>query len=900
MLSLYHLEKIDTPARLLRSRSIIRASAARAFKPSEFSCMSANNLPIQLTSFVGRERELVALQRLLPTTRLLTLTGAGGVGKTRLSLAVAASELDQFPDGAWWVELAPLADPALVPQAVASALGMREEPGRPILATLIDYLRDKCLLLVLDNCEHLITACAALADALLHAAPRVRILASSREALGIAGETEYHVPSMLAPNPREPITATDIGKYEAVQLFVARAAATKSNFALSSANAPAVAQVCYQLDGIPLAIELAAARIKVFSAEQIAGRLDDRFRLLTGGSRTALPRQQTLRGAIDWSYSLLPELERVLLCRLSVFAGGWSFEAAEAVCTAAGIEVADILDLLTHLVEKSLVVADEEAGEVRYHMLETIRQYAHEKLLEAGEGERLADQHLAFFRRLAERAEAPLQSGSYREWMPRLEVEHDNLRAALDWGCTHDLEAARLLAGQLCTFWYFADHFNEARTWYERVLRLGDGAAETKGMALALDAAGWIDGYLLALDDAERLLEHSVALWRVLDDQARLAQALGHLCFVKIQQGDSEGACILYEANELIIRQFASPEYLAWALTFWGQAVATARADYAAARLLHEESLALGLKLKSSFPLVNAYRNLAKLATQQGDYALARQHMLEAVTWSRQEGSRGRHAVALGQLADVASLQGDYAEARVLYDEAVATLRALGDQAHAAHIAIGLGYLAVQRGEFEQAAVIFAESLAIFGKVQFELGLARCLAGYADLRLAQGRVEQAVRLLASEVVYAHSRTSHIPIDRIRYERTLAAARAQLGEAAFNAAWDAGRRLTRAEDIALAQSAPPISPPPKPAAPAAAAKPPFGELSAREREVALLVAQGQSNRAIAEHLVLSERTVEGHVRNVLAKLGFNARAQIAAWVVQSGLDKGVSTPRGPRA
>ena len=310
------------------------------FPPLQSLNAIPNNLPIQVTSFVGRERELAELQRLLTTTRLLTLTGSGGTGKTRLSLQVAAEVLDNFKDGVWFVELAPLADPALVPQTVATVLGVREEPGRPLLATLIDWLRPKQLLLILDNCEHLIDACARLADAVLHAGRETQILASSREALGIAGETAYRVPSLECPNAAQASqeTVEQLTQYAAVQLFIERATQSLTTFTVTNANAPAVAQICYRLDGIPLAIELAAARVRGLSVEQIAARLDDSFQLLTGGSRTALPRQQTLRALIDWSYNLLSEPEQRLLQRLSVFAGGWTLEAAEAVGAGEGIE----------------------------------------------------------------------------------------------------------------------------------------------------------------------------------------------------------------------------------------------------------------------------------------------------------------------------------------------------------------------------------------------------------------------------------------------------------------------------------------------------------------------------------------------------------------------------------
>ena len=451
----HRLKSLPNPEQLWQ---LVAPDLAQVFPPLQSLNSIPNNLPIQLTSFVGREQEIADVRRLLATTRLLTLTGSGGTGKTRLSLQVAAEVLGQFPDGVWFVELAPLADPAFVPQSVASVLGVQEQPGWPILATLSDHLRYKHLLILLDNCEHLIEACAKFADTALHTSRETRILASSREALGIAGEATYHVPSLPSPNPREALPVTEIAKYTAVQLFVARAQAVKSTFSIGEANAPAIAQICHRLDGIPLAIELAAARIKVFTPEQIAARLDDRFRLLTGGSRTALPRQQTLRSAIDWSYSLLSEPECILLCRLSVFAGGWSFDAAEAVCAdSVGADgrqplfAVDVLDLLTRLVGKSLVVEEENNGEARYRMLETIRQYARDKLLESGEGQPVRTRHLAFYVRFAESFRSNIfDLLAFR----KIETEHDNVRTAIEWALeSRDGSSGLRLGYALGAFW---------------------------------------------------------------------------------------------------------------------------------------------------------------------------------------------------------------------------------------------------------------------------------------------------------------------------------------------------------------------------------------------------------------------------------------------------------------
>src|SRR5579884_1453224 len=495
------------------------------FPPLRSLSPETTNLPVQLTSFIGREKEMEEIKRLLSRTRLLTLTGSGGCGKTRLAAQVGADLLADFADGVWLVELAAIADPALVPQTVASTLGIREEPGQRLLETLQQHLKPKSLLLLLDNCEHLSAACAQLAETLLQACPNLRILASSREALGIAGELAYRVPSLSLPElPRLPSAEAALvpalARCEATRLFVERAALSYPGFALTEQNAPAVAQVCVRLDGIPLAIELAAARIKVLSADQIAARLDDRFRLLTGGSRTALPRQQTLRALIDWSYDLLSEAERTLLRRLSVFLGGWTLEAAEAVCAdashappraaamgagehaAAPLEAGSrenaggpvaaeaVLDLLSRLVDKSLVLVEESAeAEARYRLLETVRQYSRDRLMESEEARDLRCRHRDWFLTLAEGAERRLRGPDQVAWLNRLAQEHDNLRMALEWCRAEEdagAEAGLRLAGALWRFWRVRGYLSEGRERLEAALAQASASERTAQRAKAL------------------------------------------------------------------------------------------------------------------------------------------------------------------------------------------------------------------------------------------------------------------------------------------------------------------------------------------------------------------------------------------------------------------------------
>src|SRR5688572_3053343 len=452
-----------------------------------------NNQPAQFTSFVGREKELADVKRLLLDARLLTLIGPGGAGKTRLSIQSASESLDQHPDGVWLVELAPILDPFLVPHTTAIAIGLRDEPQRPVIDRLCDYLREKKMLLILDNCEHLVDACARMADRILHATPNVRVLASSREALGIGGEVTYRVPSLGLPDMQHLPSVESLSQYEAVKLFIDRATSAVSTFTVTKDNAPSLAQICYRLDGIPLAIELAAAKVHVLSVEQIAKRLDDRFRLLTGGSRTALEHHQTLRAAIDWSYNLLPPVEQVFFTRLSVFSGGWTLEAAESVCEGRSVKSEDVLDLLEQLINKSLVIMEEIQGESRYHMLETIRQYANEKLVGS---DALREQHAAYFLILAETIEPSLEKSEPASWLDKLEREHNNLRAALRWAREKEqVEPGLRLASALCLFWFMRGYLSEGLAQIGEFLSLSEQTINTTTRAKALDHAGMLARY---------------------------------------------------------------------------------------------------------------------------------------------------------------------------------------------------------------------------------------------------------------------------------------------------------------------------------------------------------------------------------------------------------------------
>jgi predicted ATPase/class 3 adenylate cyclase len=676
--------------------------------PSEFPPLRslqafAHNLPIQLTSLVGREDELAEVRRLLGTTRLLTLTGTGGAGKTRLALQVAADLLDAYADGVWFVELATLTDASLVPQAALSALGLREEPGRALVGTLVDSLCPKRLLLILDNCEHVVDACAGLAEQLLRGCPRASVLATSREVLRAEGEVVWRVPSLPAPTPeaRHAERLSALTQYAAVRLFIDRAVAAKAGFGVTNENAPAVAEICWRLDGIPLAVELAAARVNVLSPEQIRERLDDRFRLLTGGRRTALPRQRTLLAAVEWSYGLLPQKERVLFGRLAVFTGGFSLDAGAAVCADADIAEPEFVDLLTELAVKSLVVVEEVADGPRCRLLETLRAYAAERLAETGQEEALRARHARCFSERVREAKAHLRGPEQHRWLCRLEGDHDNLRAALSWCVKHAPDTGLQLANDLVRFWEVRGYWREGRAWLDQYIAVGD-VAGGQGRAAAMIAAGGIARLQGDSEDARTLLEGGLALSRSCGWQAGVASALNNLGNVLTQEG-----------------RFAS-----------------AQAEY-------EESLRIREELGDRAATGTTLHNLARVLQEQGEYARARGFYERSMAISRDIGDSHLLSMSLGNLGNCYHAEGQYPAARRTQEEVLGLARRLGDRASLAYSLHNLALLAHEQGDYETASGHYAECLAIQQELGNTAGVAVTLNNLANMALEQGDLETA-------------------------------------------------------------------------------------------------------------------------------------------------------------
>jgi predicted ATPase/class 3 adenylate cyclase/Tfp pilus assembly protein PilF len=689
----HRLRGLKRPARVWQ---LVHSSLPADFPSLRTLDNLPNNLPRQLTSFVGRTKEIAEVKRLLGVTALLTLVGSGGCGKTRLALQAGADLLQEYADGVWLVELAPLSDPMLVPQAVATALGVKEEAERALLQTLIEYLRPRRLLLLLDNSEHLLAACASLAEALLRACPQLRMLATSREGLGIAGETTYRVPSLSSPHPNDAASPESLSQYEAVRLFIDRATAVQPGFSVTNRNAPALAQLCYRLDGIPLAIELAAARVRAIPVEQIASRLDDRFRLLTGGSRTALPRQQTLRALVDWSYDLLADPERALLMRLSMFAGGWTLEAAERVCAGGVVEEWEVLDILTSLVDKSLVLYDGMVPDARYHLTETVRQYAREKVIGESQSHTFHQQHRDYFLSLAEEAREELLGREQGEWLQRLETEHDNMRVAFEF-CAGDPDSGGLglrLSGSLWKFWEIRGFYVEGRERCRIVLAHPGAQALGRDRAAALNAAGWLAYRQNDYVAARKLLEESVQISRGLNDAAALGGSLRGLGVVVADLHDFGLSRELLEEAVRLCRELGDRRGEAMSLNNLG-AVIEIQGDHEAARSYYERARGLIAAVDDRTGLAITLGNLGRIACRQGDLPQARAFLTEALVLDRALRDRRLVASDLQALAGVEVAEAQHERAAWLLGAGAALCEQIGAPPHPLEQESINGYLAI-------------------------------------------------------------------------------------------------------------------------------------------------------------------------------------------------------------
>ncbi len=793
---------------LARARELGLLAPASPLPPA--ASRPAHNLPAPLTSFIGRQEQVQAIGRLVtdPARRLVTLTGAGGVGKTRLALRAAEAAFEWFSHRIWLVELASLQNPRLVPQAVATVLGVQESADRTMIQALVDNLCEKQILLVLDNCEHLVEACAKLAGTLLRSCRELHILATSREVLGIDGETPYPVSSLSSPDSRRLPPLEDLAQYEAVRLFVERAQSVLPGFAVTEENAASVALVCQQVDGIPLALELAAARLKVLDIDEIAARLEDRFRLLTGGSRTALPRYQTVYASIDWSYSLLSEQERILFRRLSVFAGGWTLPAAEAVC--AGIDEslgtkheikddlhpAEVLDLLSGLVNKSLVYASRETGkETRYGMLETLRQYGWEKLAEESETARLRDRHLAYFLGLAEETEKKLHTAERIKGLDRLEAELDNLRAALAWSLKENAvdkaEAGLRLATALREFWHLSCFSDEERDWLKKGLAfIGENSELYAARAWALFSTG-------------KSLEEAISLAKI-DRDSEIFLELSICQATKTHHhGDVSAALTLARECIEIACQMGSKWWLAYALESLARILA--QENQPEARSYAEESLALfnetGDRWSVAFPL----SHLGNLALHQGDYQAARAYFQSAYERYKEGKDKDGSMWCLAWQASISFFQKDYPEMQNILERCLVLAREISSVWAIGVITRRLGIAALRQGDRRRAVEYFMGAQAPAQELNDIFEVIMVIEGLAGVSIAAGAPARGARLLGAVEALVAKNTRRLYVEeQAEFDRCRAEAASQLGEAAFASAWAAGQAMMLEEATAEMQ------------------------------------------------------------------------------------------------
>jgi predicted ATPase/class 3 adenylate cyclase/tetratricopeptide (TPR) repeat protein len=836
------LKDLQRPERVFQ---LVVADLPAAFPPLRTLDRRPNNLPAQTTPLVGREQEIAAARaRLLrPEVRLLTLTGPGGTGKTRLSLQIAAESLDDFDDGVFFVPLAAIREAGLLASTIAQALGVREAAGRPVLESLKEYLADKRLLLLLDNFEQLVDAAPQVSD-LLAAGLGVKVLVTSRAVLRVYGEYEFHVPPLRLPDPEQLPTLERLTQYEAVRLFIERAQAVSADFVVTNENAPAVAEICHRLDGLPLAIELAAARSRLLTPQAMLARLEHRLSLLTGGARTLPARQQTLRAALAWSYDLLDAGEQTLFGRLAVFGGGCTLEAAEAVCDPAGELAIDLLDGVDSLVAKSLLrnEAAADGAEPRVGMLETIREYALERLAERGEAAALRRRHAEYYLALAEQAEGHVFAAEQDRWLGHLEAEHDNLRAALAWAQTEAAggDVAVRLAAALWPFWYVRGHLSEGReqlnralagssngaararalggaailNWFQgdraraiahvqESLALSRAAGDQRGIAFARTLSGEIAVFLDGPERGIPLLEESVRLYRELDDRWGMALALLFLGKAVLREDDHERAAALVEESLSLFRGVGDKWGTGFALGILGL-VARHDGRYERAAALFEEALPLQRALGDKMGVAGSLLNLGLIARDLGEYDRARGLVEQALAVFRALGHPWNTAAAVEALGEIAQRQGDYAQAIALHDEALALRREMGPNPGIVRSLNNLGLVARCQGDLARATALYREALALLRDLGQQGNVPEGLEGLAEVAWARGQPERAARLLgAAEALREAIRAPLPPADHAEHERLVATVRAGLDPATFRAAWAAGRAQSVAEAIAAA-------------------------------------------------------------------------------------------------
>src|SRR5712692_9243067 len=878
----HRLKDLQHPSHLFQ---LVIAGLPADFPPLGTLDTHPHNLPVQPTPLIGRERQVTAVQQLLlrEDVRLLTLTGPGGIGKTRLGLQVAAELSDHFTDGIYFVNLAPISDVELVVPTIAQTLCVKESTTRSMLEQLQAFLQEKMLLLLLDNFEQVLSAASRLSD-LQALCSHLKLLVTSRAMLHLSAEHEFAVPPLALPDLKHLPDLVRLSQYEAVALFIARAQALKPDFQVSNATAPAVAEICARLDGLPLAIELAAARIKLLPPPALLARLGRRLAVLTSGVRDAPARQQTLRRTIEWSYQLLDADEQRLFRRLSVFVGGCTLQAIEAVCAAVDTQppAVSVLDGVASLIDKSLLrQIEQEAAEPRVVMLETIREYGREALAASGEAEVTHQAHAAYSLALAEAAEQTWNGPWQAVWFGRLEKEHDNLRAAMNWLLEQkEAEVALRLGTALWWFWYTQEHRHEGWNELSRALERSEGVTVPL-RARALWATGSLAGSLGHVERGEVLCQESVALFRGIGDIQGMGDATFHLAHVAFARWDLAAARSLFEESLVFLRETGDKTLTAWALGALALVVLY-QGEYARVHPLAEQARAICREVGDTTGVTMSLMTLARAVFWQGELVRAQTLAEEGLASASETGSTSAEALALALHGEIALAQGETTTARLLIELSHRRWQKVGNQGMLASTsALQAKVLAVE-GDHRAARTMYEESLLRgLGIVD----IAPTVEGLAVVVAEQGETTWAVRLLAAAAALRDSlRTPLPPVYRADSERSVAAARAQLGEQAFAVAWAEGQSMTWEQ--ALAVRGPVTIPSEIPSTPPAKS-PPSG-LTGREVEVLRLLAQGLTDAQIAEQLVISPRTVNTHLRAIYGKIQVSSRSAATRYALDQHL------------
>jgi len=894
----HRLKGLQRPSHLYQ---LVIAGLPGDFPPLNTLATHPNNLPTQPTPFIGREKEVAAVGQLLcrEDVHLVTLTGPGGTGKTRLALQVAAELSDLFADGIYFVDLAPVSDPALVIAAIAQSLSIREVSGQPLVERLKDELQSKQMLLLLDNFEQVVSAAVQVAD-LLTICPQLKVIVTSRVVLHVQAEQEFFVPTLSLPDPNHLPDLVALSQYGSVALFIRRAQSVRPDFQVTNANAPAVAEICVRLDGLPLAIELAAARMKLLSPEALLARLGQPLHVLTSGPRDVVARQQTLRNTIEWSYQLLDAQEQQLFRRLSVFVSGCTLAAIEALCTSLGGAVESVLDTVASLADKSLLQRmEQQAGqEPRFSMLETIHEYALERLAASGETEAARRAHAAYFLRLAEDAEQGMVGPQQAVLLERLEQEHDNLREALEWALevTDENAAERReiglrLSAALKEFWMMHGHYREARTFLERALALSEGT-RTSVRARVLRAIASVADFQGDIDRIEVVAQQSLVLSRELGDTCGLADSLGLLAAAAWLRGKIVEAVSLHEEQVRLLRQVGEPGEVADALFDWAEQVSSL-GEYARGQALFEEALQLfrqaGNELWVGVTLVHS---ASWLWFTLGDLATMRQRLQEGQALITRVGDRGWSAECLWIAALLALSEGEPVRASSLAQESLSIYREMGDPWYSAWSLHLLGRIETQRGEMPAALTYYQQSLALNQQVGEKWMTPFNLEGLAGVVATQGALRWAAQLWgAAEALREAIDVPRLPVDRRGYEQAVTTVRTQLGEEAFATAWAEGRTMSPEQALVapgqVALSAPTQGQ--RTLSPTPASPPSYPDgLTTHEVEVLSVVAQGLTNEQVAERLVISPRTVDTHLTSIYSKIGISSRAAATRYAIKHHL------------